>query len=78
MEQNLSPPYIPRAPCTFPEQGKNIQPFFQGLASYCKAETTFTFHFSFLTLSNASLGINNREIKSESGISFARASQPLV
>ena len=49
---------------------------FKGLASYCKAETTFTFHFSILTLSNASLGINNREIKSESGISFAIASQP--
>ena len=49
----------------------------KGLASYCKAETTFTFHFSILTLSNASLGINNREIKSESGISFAIASQPL-
>ena len=49
----------------------------KGLASYCKADTTFTFHFSILTLSNASLGINNREIKSESGISFAIASQPL-
>ena len=49
----------------------------KGLASYCKAETTFTFHFSILTLSNASLGINNREIKSESGISFVIASQPL-
>ena len=49
----------------------------KGLASYCEAETTFTFHFSILTLSNASLGINNREIKSESGISFAIASQPL-
>ena len=48
----------------------------KGLASYCKAETTFTFHFFILTLSNALLGINNREIKSESGISFAVASQP--
>ena len=28
-------------------------------------------------MSNASLGLNNREIKSESGISFAIASQPL-
>ena len=46
------------------------------LASYHKADATFTFHFSILTLSNASLGINNREIKSESGISFAIASQP--
>ena len=49
---------------------------FQGLASYCKAETTFTFHFSILTLSNAFLGIDNREMKSESGFSFAIASQP--
>ena len=50
----------------------------QGLASYSKAGTTFTFHFSILTLSNASLGINNRDIKSESGISFAIASQPFI
>ena len=48
----------------------------EGLASYCKAETTFTFHFSILTLSNAFLGIDNREMKSESGVSFAIASQP--
>ena len=48
----------------------------KGLASYCKAETTFTFHFSILTLSNAFLGIDNREMKSESGFSFAIASQP--
>ena len=48
----------------------------KGLASYCKAGTTFTFHFSILTLSNASLGIDNREMKSESGFSFAIASQP--
>ena len=48
----------------------------KGLASYCKAETTFTFHLYNLTLSNASLGIHNREIKSESGVSFAIASQP--
>ena len=47
----------------------------QGLASYCKAETTFTFHFSILTLTNAFLGIDNREMKSESGFSFAIASQ---
>ena len=52
--------------------------FSKGLASYCKAETTFTFHFSILTLSNAFLGIDNREMKSESGFSFAIASQPLV
>ena len=50
----------------------------KGLASYCKAETTFTFHFSILTLSNAFLGIDNREMKSESGFSFAIASQPLA
>ena len=48
----------------------------KGLASYCKAETTFTFHSSILTLSSAFLSINNREIKSESGFSFAMASQP--
>ena len=48
----------------------------EGLASYCKAETTFTFHFSILALSNASFSINNRAIKSESGFSFALASQP--
>ena len=49
---------------------------FKGLASYCKAETTFTFYFSILTLSNAFLGIDNREMKSDSGFSFAIASQP--
>ena len=49
----------------------------KGLASYCKAETTFTFHFSILLLSNAFLGIDNREMKSESGFSFVIASQPL-
>ena len=48
----------------------------KGLASYCKAETTFTFYLSILTLSNAFLGIDNREMKSESGFSFAIASQP--
>ena len=48
----------------------------KGLASYCKAETTFTFHFPILTLSSAFLSINNREMKSESGFSFAMASQP--
>ena len=45
--------------------------FTKGLASYFKAETTFTFHFSILTLSNAFLSINNREMKSESGFSLA-------
>ena len=48
----------------------------KGLASYCKAETTFTFYFSILTLSNAFLSINDIEMKSESGFSFAMASQP--
>ena len=48
----------------------------EGLASYCKAETTFTFHFPILTLSSAFLSINNREMKSESGFSFAMASKP--
>ena len=49
----------------------------KGLAGYCKTETTFTFHFSILTFSNAFLGIDNGETKSESGFSFAIASQPL-
>ena len=48
----------------------------KGLASYCKAETTFSFHLSILTLSSAFLSINNREMKSESGFSFAMASKP--
>ena len=49
---------------------------FKGLASYCKAETTFPFHFSILILSNAFLSINNRGMKSESDFSLAMASQP--
>ena len=49
----------------------------KGLASYCKAETTFTFYFTILPLSKAFLNINNREMKSESGFSLAKASQPL-
>ena len=48
----------------------------EGLASYCKAETTFTVYFTILQLSRAFLSINNREMKSESGFSFAMASQP--
>ena len=52
------------------------KPLPKGLASYCKAETTFTFYFSILTLSSAFLSINNIEMKSESGFSFAMASQP--
>ena len=47
----------------------------QGLANYCKAETTFTFHFSILTLSNAFLSIDKREIKGESVFCLAMASQ---
>ena len=46
----------------------------KGLASYCKAETTFTFYFIILPLSRAFLSINNREMKSESGFSLAMAS----
>jgi hypothetical protein len=53
-----------------------LQKNFKGLASYCKAETTFTFHFSILTLSSAFLSINNTEMKSESGFSLAMAIQP--
>ena len=49
----------------------------KGLASYCKAETTFTFDFSFLHCQMLPLSIKNREIKSESGFSFAIASQSL-
>ena len=48
----------------------------KGLASYCKAETTFAFNFFILTLSSAFLSIDNIEMKSESGFSFAMASQP--
>ena len=48
-----------------------------GLASYCKADTTFTFHFSISTLSNAFLSINDIGMKSESDFSSAMASQPL-
>ena len=48
----------------------------KGLASYCKAETTFTFYFTILPLSRAFLSIDNREMKSESGFSFVMASQP--
>ena len=55
---------------------KRLNLFRKGLASYCKAETTFTFLFSILTLSNGFLGIDNRATKSESGFSFAIASQP--
>ena len=40
------------------------------------AETTLTFLFNFLTLSNAFFSINDREMKSESGFSLAMASQP--
>ena len=50
----------------------------EGLASYCKAETTFPFHFSILILSNAFLSIDNKKMESESGFSLAiMASQPL-
>ena len=55
-----------------------LQSSLKGLASYRKAKTTFTFHFSILTLSNAFLGIDNREMKNESGFSLAMASQPFA
>ena len=56
---------------------KSALHFWKGLDSYCKAKTTFTFHFSILTLPNTFLSNNNREMKSESGFSFAMASKPL-
>ena len=56
---------------------EQILELLKGLASYCKAETTFTFYFTILPLPRAFLSINNREMKSESGFSFAMASQPL-
>ena len=57
---------------------QQISIFFKskGLASYCKAETTFTFHLSILTLTNAFLSIDNSKMKSESVFSLAMASQP--
>ena len=58
-----------------PEEG--IYSGNKGLASYCKAKTTFTFHSCLLTLSNALLSINNKEMKSESGFSLVMVSQPL-
>ena len=51
---------------------------FKGLASHCQAKTTFTFHFSIITLSNAFFYIRQREMKSESGFSLAMASQPFL
>ena len=64
--------------CKISQHDKNIvvQIKSKGLASYCCAKTTFTFHFSILTLSNSFLSINNREMKSESDFSSAMASQP--
>ena len=41
------------------------------LASFCKAETTFTFHFSILILSNAFFSIDSRGMKSESDFNLA-------
>ena len=51
------------------------------LVDFSIVSSTFTFYFSILTLhrvSNASLSINKREMKSESGFSLAMASQPLI
>ena len=80
MDPNESLTLIFGDPLQRDEQRNIDQPFTalfsKGLASYCKAESTFTFHFSILTLSNTFLGIDNREMKSESGFSFAIASQP--
>ena len=53
-----------------------LQSLKKGLASHCKAEATFIFHSSILTLLNAFQSTNNREMKSESVFSFAMASQP--
>ena len=57
-------------------QNPDVWNLWQRAASYCLAKTTFTFQFSILTLSNAFLSINNREMKSESGFILAMASQP--
>ena len=52
-------------------QGVSIHQFIMGwLAIALEAKPTFTFHLSILTLSNAFVNINNREIKSESGFSL--------
>ena len=56
--------------------GQEVNIFDKGLASYCYAKTTFTFHSSILKLPSAFLSIDNREMKSESGFSLAMASQP--
>ena len=48
----------------------------KGWLTIAKAKSTFTFHFSTLELSNASLSLYKKEIKSESGFSLAMASQP--
>ena len=45
--------------------------------NFAVSKTTFTFHISILTLSNAFFSINKREMKSESGYSFAMASKAL-
>ena len=56
-------------------QNPDVWNLWQRAASYCLAKTTFTFQFSILTLSNAFLSINNREMKSESGFILAMASR---
>ena len=55
-------------------RGTPITP--KGLASYCQAKTTFTFHFFTLTFSNAFFSNIDKEMKSESGYSLVMASQP--
>ena len=60
------------------QTSKSKRTISKGLASYCQAKTTLTFHFYILTLSNAFLSIKDREMKSESGFSLVMASQPFV
>ena len=48
----------------------------QGLASHCKAKITFTFLFSIINALESIWQCWNKGMKSESGFSFAMASQP--
>ena len=50
----------------------------KGWLAIAKLKTTFIFHFSILTLSNAFLSINDRENKSGCGFSFAMASKLFI
>ena len=53
------------------------QGIIKGLASHCKAKITFTFHFSIINALESIWQCWNKGMKSESGFSFAMASQPL-